>query len=174
MTPRNSLGNINVCWFIIFLFSFINSCACNWLWCSFILFLARYHLQYLNTSFIIFQAIDNKYIYNLHRGLLQFITIAYILFFIQVDSLYIWKEKDMNITERKVIHCLIRSFDFQIRSIITWAGFFFVPLSFYSTYCVLLHCVWWLWCVAIYSYKYIPLTSICGCNIPMQVLYLFC
>lgn len=65
-----------------FLFIFINSCACNWLWCSFILFLARYHLQYLNTSFKIFQAIDNKYIYNLHRGLLQFIAIdiSYSLF----------------------------------------------------------------------------------------------
>lgn len=86
----------------IFLFIFINSCTCNWLWCSFILFLARYHLQYLNTSFKIFQAIDNKYIYNLHRGLLQFIIIVYILFFIQVVSLYIWKEKDKNITERKL------------------------------------------------------------------------
>ena len=141
MISRNSVWKYRCLLVYYFLFLFINSCACNWLWCSFILFLARYHLQYLNTSFKIFQAIDNKYIYNLHQGLLQFIAIDYILFFIPVDSLYIWKEKDKIITEIKVIHCLIRSFVFQIQSIITWAGFFCTSLILLNLLCVIALCV---------------------------------
>ena len=73
----------------------------------------------------------------------------------------------------KVIRCLIRSFDFQIRSIITWAGFFYTSLILLNLLCVIVLCV-----VAMvrgcYSYRYIPFTSICVCNMPIQVLYLFC
>ena len=62
----------------------------------------------------------------------------------------------MNITERKVIHCLIRSFDFQIRSIITWAGFFYTSLILLNLSCVIALCVVAMVCGSLFIQVHTP------------------